>query len=63
LERIISALGEYAGAIEHIGSTSVPSLAAKPIIEVLRNSYGNDSHPPKGRATDRMAGQNFPRPR
>ncbi|WP_460467520.1 GrpB family protein [Calidifontibacter terrae] len=33
--RIRNALGEVAVAIEHIGSTSVPGLAAKPIIDVL----------------------------
>jgi GrpB-like predicted nucleotidyltransferase (UPF0157 family) len=32
---IRSALGDAAFAIEHIGSTSVPHLAAKPIIDVL----------------------------
>jgi GrpB-like predicted nucleotidyltransferase (UPF0157 family) len=30
-----NALGEHAAAVEHIGSTSVPGLGAKPIIDVL----------------------------
>ena len=33
--RIKSALGERALRIEHVGSTSVPGLAAKPIIDIL----------------------------
>ncbi|MCL8025912.1 GrpB family protein [Nocardioides bruguierae] len=33
--RIAAALGQTAVRIEHIGSTSVPGLAAKPIIDVL----------------------------
>jgi GrpB-like predicted nucleotidyltransferase (UPF0157 family) len=32
--RIAAALGPRAGAIEHIGSTSVPGLPAKPIIDI-----------------------------
>jgi GrpB-like predicted nucleotidyltransferase (UPF0157 family) len=39
--RIAPSLGELAAAIEHIGSTAVPGLAAKPIIDVdilLKNS-------------------------
>jgi GrpB-like predicted nucleotidyltransferase (UPF0157 family) len=34
-ERIRGALGEAAIAIAHVGSTSVPGLAAKPIIDIV----------------------------
>ena len=34
-ERIRSVLGQLALQIEHIGSTSVPTLVAKPIIDIL----------------------------
>ena len=33
--RIAKALGRTAQAIEHIGSTAVPGLAAKPIVDIL----------------------------
>ena len=33
--RIRAALGDVARRIEHVGSTSVPGLAAKPIIDIL----------------------------
>ncbi len=34
-ERVRAALGAAAREVEHIGSTSVPGLAAKPIIDIL----------------------------
>lgn len=34
-ERLAAALGDRALRIEHVGSTSVPGLAAKPIVDVL----------------------------
>jgi GrpB-like predicted nucleotidyltransferase (UPF0157 family) len=48
-ERISSALGQNALAIEHVGSTSVPGLAAKPIIDILlvvANSADETSYAP-----------------
>ena len=33
--RILAALGDHAIAIEHMGSTSVPGLGAKPIIDII----------------------------
>jgi GrpB-like predicted nucleotidyltransferase (UPF0157 family) len=34
-ERIRSALGDRARLLEHVGSTSVPGLAAKPLIDIV----------------------------
>jgi GrpB-like predicted nucleotidyltransferase (UPF0157 family) len=33
--RIRAALGEHALVVEHVGSTSVPGLAAKPIVDIV----------------------------
>lgn len=33
--RVLAAIGEYASAVEHAGSTAVPGLGAKPIIDLL----------------------------
>jgi GrpB-like predicted nucleotidyltransferase (UPF0157 family) len=34
-ERILAAVGHAARGVEHIGSTAVPGLAAKPIVDVM----------------------------
>jgi GrpB-like predicted nucleotidyltransferase (UPF0157 family) len=33
--RIVSALGEHIAGIEHVGSTSIPAVPAKPILDIL----------------------------
>jgi GrpB-like predicted nucleotidyltransferase (UPF0157 family) len=33
-ERLLAAIGDWAVAIEHVGSTAIPGLAAKPIIDI-----------------------------
>lgn len=48
-ETIRDALGDAALLIEHVGSTSVPMLAAKPIIDILvvvKDSSNEDSYLP-----------------
>jgi GrpB-like predicted nucleotidyltransferase (UPF0157 family) len=48
-ERIAAALGEGALQVEHVGSTSVPGLAAKPIVDILlvvADSADEDSYLP-----------------
>lgn len=41
--RIAATLGALAAAIEHVGSTAVPGLAAKPIIDIDIRLYSADS--------------------
>ena len=33
--RILASIGRWAGSVEHVGSTAIPRLAAKPIIDIL----------------------------
>ncbi|QRP43839.1 GrpB family protein [Amycolatopsis sp. FDAARGOS 1241] len=44
-ERIRAALGERVLLLEHVGSTSVPGLAAKPIIDILLEVPDSDDEP------------------
>ena len=41
-EKIRAALGDRALAVEHVGSTSVPGLCAKPILDLLLLTAGAD---------------------
>jgi nicotinamidase-related amidase/GrpB-like predicted nucleotidyltransferase (UPF0157 family) len=46
---IVDALGSHLGRIEHIGSTSVPGLAAKPIVDIVitvDDPLGEDTYVP-----------------
>jgi len=48
-DRLRAVLGRHALLIEHTGSTAVPGLAAKPVIDILlvvRNSADEDSYLP-----------------
>jgi GrpB-like predicted nucleotidyltransferase (UPF0157 family) len=38
-ERINAAIHAYISSVEHIGSTAVPGLAAKPVIDILIGTY------------------------
>ena len=51
-ERIERALGAVARRIEHVGSTSVPGLAAKPIVDVLVAVDDADDEPAFGPALE-----------
>lgn len=44
-EQIYSVLGSTIGSIEHVGSTSVPGLAAKPIIDIALVVADPDNEP------------------
>ncbi len=34
-EQLLTAIGNYVAAIEHIGSTAVPGLGAKPVLDIM----------------------------
>ncbi|MDX1530643.1 MAG: GrpB family protein, partial [Rhodothermales bacterium] len=51
-EALTAALGSAAVAVEHFGSTAVPGLAAKPVVDVL---VGLRSYPPPARALAALA--------
>ncbi|MEX0683100.1 MAG: GrpB family protein [Dehalococcoidia bacterium] len=43
--RIVDAIGEWLKGIQHIGSTSVPGLAAKPIVDIMPGLRSLDDAP------------------
>ena len=52
-DRIHAALGDRALLVEHSGSTAVPGLAAKPVIDItlaVADSAGEAAHPRAGMA-------------
>lgn len=44
--RIVAAIGQWLLDIQHVGSTSVPGLAAKPVVDIMPGvrSLGDDKH-------------------
>jgi GrpB-like predicted nucleotidyltransferase (UPF0157 family) len=44
-ERILGAIGDWLLGIEHIGSTAVPGLAAKPIVDIMPGLRSLDDAP------------------
>jgi len=50
-DRIGAALGERVVRLEHIGSTSVPGLAAKPIVDIMLVVPDSSSGNPSGTST------------
>ena len=54
--RLVEALGELAAAIEHVGSTSVPGLAAKPTIDLNVMLRSSDELPA---VIERLAGLGY----
>jgi GrpB-like predicted nucleotidyltransferase (UPF0157 family) len=56
-EKIRGALGECALRVEHVGSTSVPELAAKPIIDVVLVVADSDDEPAYARVLERVGYQ------
>ncbi|HET7135145.1 MAG TPA: GrpB family protein [Casimicrobiaceae bacterium] len=45
-DAIVAACGDALVAVEHVGSTSVPGLAAKPIIDIMPGLRSLDDAPP-----------------
>lgn len=59
-KRILEAAGEWLLGIEHVGSTSVPGLAAKPIVDIMPGLRSLDDAGPVIRALEEIGYQYIP---
>jgi GrpB-like predicted nucleotidyltransferase (UPF0157 family) len=58
---LVQAIGEYVvGTIEHIGSTAVPGLAAKPVIDIMVGVEGLEESWPSVALLERLEYRYFP---
>jgi GrpB-like predicted nucleotidyltransferase (UPF0157 family) len=54
IERLRAALGSDAVGLQHVGSTAVPGLAAKPVIDIALGVAQDDPNPAAMRALRRL---------
>ncbi len=58
--RIKNAIGEWLSRIEHVGSTSVPGLAAKPVVDIMPGLRSLDDSPHIVGPLQKLGYQYFP---
>ncbi len=58
--RIQNVIGEWLSGIEHVGSTSVPGLAAKPVVDIMPGLRNLDDAPHIVKPLQKLGYQYFP---